>query len=221
MRHVDRRDAERVLEPRDLGAHVHPELRVEVRQRLVHEKGLRLTDDRAAHRHALALSSGERARLPLEELVEPEDARRLADLLVDLVLGRAAQPEAERDVVVDRQVRVERVALEDHRDVAIARRDVVDDALADPDDAFGDLLEPRDHAERGRLPAARRTDEHHELLVADLEVHPGHGAGPVRVFLADPVERHAGHPLPLFAGQREEPPGDRRRRALSRHGMPS
>ena len=132
VRHVDRRHAELVLQPGDLGAHLHAELRVEVRERLVHEERLRLADDRAAHRHALPLAAGERARLPLEELLEPEDARGLADAAVDLVLRRLAQPQAERDVVVDGHVRVERVALEDHRDVAVARRDVVDDALADP-----------------------------------------------------------------------------------------
>ena len=44
---------------------------------------------------------------------------------------------------------------------------VVDDALADPEHALGDLLEPGDHPQRGRLAAAGRADEHHELPVAD------------------------------------------------------
>ena len=42
--------------------------------------------------------------------------------------GDAAQLQAEGHVVVDAHVRVERVVLEDHRDVAVLRRDVVDDA---------------------------------------------------------------------------------------------
>ncbi len=78
--------------------------------------------------------------------------------------------EAEGEVVLDGHVRVERVALEDHRDVALLRREVVDDLVADPELAVGDLLEPGDHAQRGRLAAAGRADEHHQLAVLDREI---------------------------------------------------
>src|SRR5207237_4800293 len=47
--------------------------------------------------------------------------------------------------------------------------DVVDDAVADQDLARGDVLEPRDHPQRGRLAAPRGPDEHHELAFANLE----------------------------------------------------
>ena len=66
------------LEPGDLRAHLHAQLRVEVRQRLVHEERLRLAHDRAAHRDALALAARERARLALQERLEPEDPRGVA-----------------------------------------------------------------------------------------------------------------------------------------------
>ena len=101
VRDVDRRHAELVLEARDLCAHVDAELRVEVRERLVHQVRLRLAHDRAAHRHPLALAARERARLAVEERLETEDVRGLAHALVDLVLRRLSQPEAEGDVVVD------------------------------------------------------------------------------------------------------------------------
>ena len=78
------------------------------------------------------------------------------------------------------QMRVERVALEDHRDVTALRREVVDDAVADPDDAVADGLEAGDHAERGRLAAAGRADEHHELAVRDVEIEPVDGRVPSR-----------------------------------------
>ena len=70
-------------------------------------------------------------------------------------------------------MRVERVVLEDHRDVALLRREVVDDAVADPELALGDLLEPRDHPQCRRLPAPGGPDEDDELAVADLEVELG------------------------------------------------
>ena len=107
---------------------------------------------------------------------------------VDLVLRHLLDLQPERDVLVDGKVRIERVALEDHRDVAVAGRDVVDDAFADPDDAARDVLEPGDHPQRGRLAAARRADEHHELAVVDVELKLVDGPGPVGVDLADALE---------------------------------
>ena len=68
VRDVDRRDAEVVLDARDLGAHLDAQLRVEVRERLVHQERLRMPHDRAAHRDALALPAGERFGLAAEQL---------------------------------------------------------------------------------------------------------------------------------------------------------
>ncbi len=55
------------------------------------------------------------------------------------------------------------------------RRQVVDDVLADPDDAVADVLEAGDHAQRRRLAAPGRADEHHELAVHDVEIEPVDG----------------------------------------------
>ena len=118
--------------------------------------------------------------------------RGLLDALVDLGLGRLAQLQAEGHVVVDRHVRVQGVALEDHRDVAILRGDVVDDALADLEVALGDLLEAGDHPQAGGLAAAGRADQDHELAVLDLEVEVLDG-GEVAEALPDVIERHGGH----------------------------
>ena len=81
-------------------------------------------------------------------------------------------------------VRVERVVLEHHRDVAVLRRLVVDDLAADLQLAVGDVLEPGDHPQRGRLPAAGRADEDHELAVGDVEVDVLDGLEAVGVALA-------------------------------------
>ena len=67
-------------------------------------------------------------------------------------------------------MRVERVGLEHHGDAALDRRQVVDPLAADDDVAAGDILEPGDHAQQGRLAAARRADEDDELAFRDLEV---------------------------------------------------
>src|SRR5204863_1325742 len=50
------------------------------------------------------------------------------------------------------------------------RRVVADITVTDEDGAGVDLLQPREHAQRGGLARARRPDEDHELAVRDVEV---------------------------------------------------
>src|SRR5688572_23566651 len=88
---------------------------------------------------------------------------------------------------------VERVALEDHRDVAVARGHVVDDALADPEHALADVLEPGDHAERRGLAATGWPHEDHELAVLDLQIHAPDSTRSVGIDLAHSVEGHSSH----------------------------
>jgi hypothetical protein len=193
VRHVHGGGLEAVAQPRELCAHLHPQLGVEVRERLVHQEGLRLAHHRAPHGDALALPARERGGLALEQVLEAEDARDLSDAAADLDLRRLAQLEAEAEVLLDGHVRVERVVLEDHRDVAILRRQVGDLALADVDAAVGDLFEAGDHAQQGRLAAAGRPDEHHELAIADLERHIIDCSDLGAEALGHPVERNPRH----------------------------
>ena len=131
VRDVDGRRLEPLVQALELDAHLHAQLGVEVRERLVEEEHLRLAHDRAADRDALPLAAGELARLALEQLLDAEDLGRVPHALRDLGLGELPQLQPERHVVVDGHVRVQRVVLEHHRDVAVLRRQVVDDPVAD------------------------------------------------------------------------------------------
>src|SRR3954453_3935531 len=189
---VDDGRLESLVEPRDLGAGLDAQLGVEVRERLVHQEDGRLTDDRATEGDALPLAAGQLLRLAIEQLLELDGLGCLVDAAVDLGLRDLAQLEPEREVLPNGHVRIERVALEDHRDVAILGRDVVHDPIADPQHAGGDLLEPCDHPETRRLAAARWPDQDHELAVADLQVQVLHGVE-IAVDLVDVLERHGSH----------------------------
>ncbi len=70
--HVDRRDADAVVQPLELGPHLDAELGVQVRERLVQQEHLGLANERPAHRHALALAARELPRPPAEQVLEPE-----------------------------------------------------------------------------------------------------------------------------------------------------
>ena len=188
VRDVDRRHAQLALDARDLGAHLHAQACVEVREGLVHQEDPWLAHDRAAHRDALALAAGELAWLALQQLAQAERLAGALDPAPDLRLRLVARPQAERDVVEHRHVRVERVVLEHHRHVAPARVEIVDGLVADRDLSGGDLLEAGDHPQSGRLAAAGRADEDHELSCGDVEREVAEG-GDVVVDLRHAVER--------------------------------
>jgi hypothetical protein len=84
--------------------------------------------------------------------------------------GTFGQLQAEGHVVVQAHVRVQRVALEHHRDAALGRRHVVDHALADAQLARADVLQPAITRSSVDLPQPEGPDEDHELAVPDLQV---------------------------------------------------
>ncbi|MNI71851.1 hypothetical protein D3C73_1277520 [compost metagenome] len=51
-------------------------------------------------------------------------------------------------------MRIQRIILKHHGDIAVLRMQVVDDAVADNDIAARLLLKPRDHPQRGGFAAA-------------------------------------------------------------------
>jgi hypothetical protein len=84
-------------------------------------KRLRLANDRAPHRDALALAAGELRGPPVEELRQPEELGDLLDAARHLGLRRSPDLEPVAEVLANAHVRVERIALEDHRDVSVPR----------------------------------------------------------------------------------------------------
>ena len=112
-------------------------------------------------------------------------ATRLARVLLVEVL---APPQAVGDVLLDVEVREERVALEDRVDRALVRRRLRDVDPVDEDLAVGRLLEPGQHAQRRGLAAARGPEQREELARLDLEVDAVDGGDAVEL-LAQPDDR--------------------------------
>ena len=63
---VDRGGLQPLMQLLDLGAHLHAQFGVEIGERLVEQKHLRIAHDGAAHGDALALAAGKLARKALE-----------------------------------------------------------------------------------------------------------------------------------------------------------
>ena len=190
--HIDGGGAHSLLELLDLLSGARAQLGVEVRQRLVEQEHGRLADQRARERDTLALAAGELARAPLRKMVDAEQTGCPLDLAFDLGARRALGPQREGDVVANRQVRIEPVALKHHGDAARARRHVVDDVAVDQELAGRGLLQARDDAQERRLAAARRPEQHHELAVAHLQADAVDSHHVAELF-SDLVDSNRGH----------------------------
>ena len=122
VRDVDCRHAEGALQLLELDPRLEPELGVEIGERLVEEEQPRLAHDGAREGAALLLAAGQLAGLAVEQMLDLDLARRPPGPR-GAISARLSLRHLERkgDVLEHRHVRVERVALEHHGDVAIAR----------------------------------------------------------------------------------------------------
>ena len=136
--------------------------------------------------------------LALKKLAQSQLRRGSLHAPRDLGPLDIAPAKAEREIVVDAHVRIERVRLKDHRDVARLGGNLIDDVPVDRHRARADRLEPRDHSQQRRLPRPGRPEQHHELAIGDGKGHVGdRGRSRARVALAELVDgydRHRGFP---------------------------
>ena len=184
----------------DLAAHGLAQLHVEPRERLVEQEADGVADDRAADRDPLLLALGELARPAIEHVLELQHARDLAHAPLDLGPARPLGVERIFQVLAHGQARVERVELEGHRDVALARGELVDPPAGEPDLAAGRGFQPGDHPQRRGLAAARGAEQADHLARLDREINRIHRDQLVEA-LGDLGELDVGH---APAGQRSK-----------------
>jgi len=68
-------------------------------------------------------------------------------------------------------MRIERIVLEDHGDVPVLGRHLIDNPVIDADLSGADLFQSGDHAQRRRFSAAGRAHQHYELFILDINVN--------------------------------------------------
>ena len=175
MGDVDRRITVFVVQPADFKAHLFAQIGIEVGQRLVEQKRLRLDDQGAGQRHALLLAARQLAGIALREDFEFCGCQNGREFFRNRVAIDLPQAKPIDDIFGDRHVRPQRVALEDHRHVALLGRQRArrrgDDALAHADLAGGRLDEAGDEAQRRGLAAAGRAQQAHQAAMLDRQRH--------------------------------------------------
>jgi hypothetical protein len=94
----------------------------------------------------------------------------LADATFDVILRTSTQLQPETEIFANGHVRVERVTLKHHRDIAIAGLELGHIATADLDRSCSHGFKPSDQAQQRALAAAGGANQHHQLAVIDGEV---------------------------------------------------
>ena len=111
-----------VMQPADFKTHLLAQIGVEVRQGFVEQQGFRLDDQGAGQRHALLLSAGQFAGITLRQNFEFGGFKDDVEFFGDGGAIDLSQPQAIDDIFGDRHMRPQRVALEDHRHLALFGR---------------------------------------------------------------------------------------------------
>jgi hypothetical protein len=159
MGHIKDRCTELDLNALELEAQFGAQLGIERRERLVHQINRRIAHQGAADRDPLHLAAGQPRSAIAELAGDVQKLGRLLDALSDQRLRHMARRRAQRkgEIVVYRQVRIERVLLKDEGDVARSRRIAGHVAPIDQDRADIGPFKPGDEPKRRGLAGTART----------------------------------------------------------------
>ena len=193
VRHIDERRFQPLMQADDLIAQFCPHFRVQVRQRLVEQEHDRLAHHRPPQRHALALATGQHARAAVEQIVDIEDLCRRLHAALDLLLRELHALERKRHVLIDRQMRIERKGLEDHRNVALHRLERAHVLAVKAERPLRRLFQPCDQTQKRAFSAAGRPQQHDEFVIGYRQVDLLERLRAVRIDHADAGKLNFSH----------------------------
>ena len=124
-----------------------------------------------AHRDALSLSAGERFWFAIEQSFNSKNTRRVTHALLDFGFAVLPQLQAKGHVIEDAHVRIERVILEYHCDIAVLRCDVVNPPVPNVNIAPRNFFQASNHAKSSRLAATGGADQHNKFAIGNFEIH--------------------------------------------------
>ena len=192
MGDINHRCAKAFVQARDFQSGLHPQCGIQVRERLIKQKNLRLTNNRAADCNTLPLATGHRLGRAIKVILQLQKLRRFLNALLDFGLRCFGLTQTESHVLEHIHMRVKCVGLKDHRHAAFGRVNLVHDLSADGNLTARDFLQTCDHAKQRGLATTRRTYENDKLAILDIKVHAMHHLR-VAIFFDDILDRYAGH----------------------------
>ena len=162
-------DAQAALELFDDGAHLHPQLGVQVGKRLVHQKHAGLNDEGAGQGYTLLLAAGELVGLPVRQVGDLHQLQSLGHPGADLILGNLSGLQAVGHIFADRQVGKNGVVLEHHADIPLMGGNVVDALFSEIEIAAFNGVKTGDHTQKCGLAAAGGAQKRKKLSLPDVQ----------------------------------------------------
>ncbi|MPM60397.1 hypothetical protein SDC9_107248 [bioreactor metagenome] len=150
----DHRRADPALQLAKLGLHLVAQLGVQIAQRLVEQQHAGLVGQCPGQGDPLLLAAGELPGAASGIVCQPHQVEHLIDAGGLLGFGNLAGLQPVGDILGDRQMREQRVVLEDQAEITAVGRGVGDIASVDDDLTCRWLHEAGDHIEQSRLAAA-------------------------------------------------------------------
>ena len=114
-----------VVKSSDFSTHCYAELGIKVRKRLVKQEYFWLTNDCTAYGNTLALTAGKSLRLSLKIFCKTKLFCCLTNLAVNLCLVNFTELKTKSHVIVNCHVRIKRIVLEYHSNIAVLWRNIV------------------------------------------------------------------------------------------------
>ncbi|GAA3081343.1 hypothetical protein GCM10020254_27160 [Streptomyces goshikiensis] len=151
-----------------------PQPPVELPQRFVQHQQPRRRRQRPGQRHPLLLTARQRGHRPALGAGQPDQLQQLRDLGSVRSPSPAPHPEPEGDVPADVPVREQLVVLEHQAHAPPVDRHPGLVGAAQQHPAGRDRLEPGHHPQQRGLAASARSEDAHDLVLGDLQVHLVH-----------------------------------------------
>ena len=163
-----------LLDAADFLARLQAQAGVKVGQRLVQQQDAGHLHQRAGDSDALLLTAGKLAGLALQQFFNLHQSGGLMRTLQHGFLGHlvlaAEVLQREEDVLLDRQMGIERVILEHQTNATVFRGQIGHIVLPEEDFAAGWLLQTANHVQRRAFAAAGRAKKTNQLSIRDGKV---------------------------------------------------
>mmetsp|Transcript_18173 Transcript_18173/g.28431 ORF Transcript_18173/g.28431 Transcript_18173/m.28431 type:complete len:202 (+) Transcript_18173:253-858(+) len=170
MGYIDHVFLDTVAHLGQLGAHLAAQLGIEVRQGFIKQERARITDQGTAHGNALTLAARQFGGLARQKMADVQHVGHTLHFFVNLGLGCLGQAQGKGHVPRDVHMRVKRVILKHHRDVALFGLKRADGFAVEINLSARQGFEPRKNAQSGGFPAAGRAHQHGEFPVVQRKI---------------------------------------------------
>ena len=167
---IDESDAKALLDIFELNLHILAQLEVKSAERLIEQEHSGVNGERARDGDSLLLTAGERIYISLVEALEVHELKHLFNSGFYLFFGQLFDTQTKRHILINIQMRKERVSLEYRIDLPLVRGKRIDFFAVKNNLTLVGVYEARNNPQGSGFTAARRTQQGNKLLVTNVKV---------------------------------------------------